>query len=174
MGLTESSICSDSKKSDMVATYVGLGSNLEDPVDQVSRAIAELDGLPDTELVGSSSLYQSKPMGGMEQPDYINAVARIDTRLGAEQLLRELHSIELSHGRVREKHWGARTLDLDLILYGSTIIDTADLKVPHPGMHERAFVLYPLYEIAPDLEIPGRGALVNLIKESPSDGLKRI
>jgi 2-amino-4-hydroxy-6-hydroxymethyldihydropteridine diphosphokinase len=158
----------------MVAAYVGLGSNLEDPVEQVSRAITELDGLTETKLADNSALYQSKPMGGLEQPDYINAVARIDTRLRAEELLRELQAIESAHGRVRDEHWGARTLDLDLILYGTTIIDTVDLKVPHPGMHERAFVLYPLYEIAPDLEIPGRGALVDLIKESPADGLKKI
>lgn len=174
MAPSENSICSGTKKGDMVAAYVGLGSNLGDPVDQVSKAITELDGLPDTELVGNSALYQSKPMGGLEQPDYINAVARIDTRLGAEDLLRELQSIESAHGRVRGEHWGARTLDLDLLLYGSIIIDTVDLKVPHPGMHERAFVLYPLYEIAPDLEIPRCGALSDLIKGYSAEELKRI
>ncbi len=162
------------KNSDMVAAYIGLGSNMDDPVDQVSRALVELDRLPDTSLVSRSGLYRNPPMGGMDQPEYVNAAARIDTMLGPEDLLQELHGIESVHGRVRDGHWGARTLDLDLLLYGATIIDTVDLKVPHPGMHERPFVLYPLYEIAPDLQIPGHGALADLIEKSSAHELKRI
>lgn len=147
----------------MVAAFIGLGSNLNDPVDQVTRAITELDELPETTLHRYSSLYQSHPMGGLDQPDYINAVARVDTGLDPEELLAELHAIEAAHGRVREERWGARTLDLDLLLYGAIIKDTPDLKVPHPGVGEREFVLYPLYEIAPDLEIPGLGAVSDLV-----------
>ena len=146
-----------------VAAFIGLGSNLKNPVDQVTGAIAELNTLPETALHGYSSLYQSSPMGGMDQPDYVNAVARIDTRLEPHTLLEELQSIETAHGRVREERWGARTLDLDLLLYGSIKIDTPDLIVPHPGVGEREFVLYPLYEIAPDLEIPGLGAISELV-----------
>jgi 2-amino-4-hydroxy-6-hydroxymethyldihydropteridine diphosphokinase len=157
-----------------VSVYIGLGSNLDGPVDQLNRAITELAELPETELVSRSSLYHSKPMGGMDQPDYVNAVARIDTTLAAEELLKELQMIEAAHGRVREKRWGARTLDLDLLLYGSTIIDTPDLQVPHPGVGEREFVLYPLYEIAPELEIPDLGAISDLINKCPSDGLEKL
>lgn len=167
-------VCSDDEKSDMVAAYIGLGSNLDDPVDQVTMAFTELAELPGTDLGVCSALYRSRPMGGMDQPDYVNAVARVDTRLAPAELLSGLQAIEIAHGRVRTERWGARTLDLDLLLYGSTIIDTIGLKVPHPGMHERAFVLYPLYEIAPDLEIPGRGALADLMKVCPADGLKKI
>ncbi len=168
------SICSRTENSAMVAAYIGFGSNLDNPADQVSRAIAELAELPETDFDSHSSLYQSRPMGGLDQPDYVNAVARVNTMLSPEKLLTELQAVETAHGRVRDEHWGARTLDLDLLLYGSTIIDTPDLKVPHPGMHERAFVLYPLYEIAPDLEIPGRGAISDLMKDYSADLLKRI
>ncbi len=174
MSRQENKRCNGVENGDMVAAYIGLGSNLEEPIDQVNRAFIELAELPDTELVSRSGLYRSKPMGELGQPDYVNAVARIDSRLGPDELLLALHGIESDHGRVRDVRWGARTLDLDLLLYGSTIIDTVDLKVPHPGMHERAFVLYPLYEIAPDLEIPGRCALADLMKSCPADGLKEI
>jgi 2-amino-4-hydroxy-6-hydroxymethyldihydropteridine diphosphokinase len=158
----------------MVAAYIGLGSNLHDPVEQLGRARVELAQLPDTELRGYSSLYQSPPMGGMDQPDYINAVAGLETALNPDELLENLQAIEAAHGRVRGERWGARTLDLDLLLYGPTIIDMPGLKVPHPGAHERAFVLYPLYEIATDLEIPGRGRITELLKNCPSDGLRKI
>jgi 2-amino-4-hydroxy-6-hydroxymethyldihydropteridine diphosphokinase len=157
-----------------VEAYIGLGSNLDDPVDHVTRAMYELNGLPQSDLHSHSSLYQSSPMGGMDQPDYINAVAMIDTTLGAEELLAELQAIENAHGRIREERWGARTLDLDLLLYGSTIIDTADLQVPHPGVGERPFVLYPLYEIAPDLEIPALGAISALMDDCSSYGLIKL
>lgn len=158
----------------MVAAYIGLGSNLDSPVDQVSRALGELNELPQTAMRSHSSLYQSRPMGGMDQPDYINAVALVDTGLEPEKLLAELQAIEKVHGRVREERWGARTLDLDLLLYGSTKIDTPDLTVPHPGVGERGFVLYPLYEIAPDLEIPDLGAVSELVNNCSAEKPKRI
>ncbi len=158
----------------MVAAYIGLGSNLEQPVEQLQRALAELAQLPDTVCNGYSSFYRSPPMGGMEQPDYINAVARLETALAPEKLLEGIQAIEAAHGRIRGEHWGARTLDLDLLLYGSITVDMPDLKIPHPGVHERAFVLYPLYEIAPYLEIPGRGYIIELLKNCPADGLIKI
>ncbi len=166
--------CPDTGNSAMVAAYIGLGSNLDGPVDQVTRALAELAGLPGSAMVSRSGLYLNPPMGEMDQPDYVNAVARIDTRLEPEELLAELQAIESAHGRVRKGRWGARTIDLDLLLYGSITIDTDALRVPHPGMRDRAFVLYPLYEIAPDLEIPGLGTLSELMKDCSADGLKRI
>jgi 2-amino-4-hydroxy-6-hydroxymethyldihydropteridine diphosphokinase len=113
-------------------------------------------------------------MAGMDQPDYINAVARVDTAFAPTELLAGLQAIEMTHGRIREEKWGARTMDLDLLLYGLTKIDTPDLTVPHPGISERAFVLYPLYEIAPDLDIPGLGALSDIIKQCSADELRRI
>jgi 2-amino-4-hydroxy-6-hydroxymethyldihydropteridine diphosphokinase len=167
-------ICSSRKKSDMVDVYIGLGSNLADPAEQLKLALEELAQLPNTELCGYSSRYQSPPMGGVDHPDYINAVAWLETALEPGALLESLQTIETAHGRTRGERWGARTLDLDLLVYGSTIIDTPELKVPHPGAHERAFVLHPLHEIAPDLEIPGRGRVTELLKNCPSDGLKKI
>lgn len=162
------------ENSTMVAAFIGLGSNLNDPVDQVTMAVTKLAELPETASHSHSSLYQSRPMGGLDQPDYINAVARVDTRLTPEVLLKKLQEIEAAHGRVREERWGARTLDLDLLLYGSITIDTPDLKVPHPGVGERGFVLYPLYEIAPDLEIPGLGAVSELVNNCSTEKPKII
>ncbi len=170
----ENRTCSGTEKSDMVTAYIGLGSNLGTPVEQLNRALAELALLPDTQLKRNSRFYQSPPMGGLDQPDYINAVAELETSLNPEELLAKLKAIETAHGRIRGERWGARTLDLDLIVYGSIIIDMPDLKVPHPGMHERAFVLYPLYEIAPHLDIPGRGCITELLENCSSDGLIKI
>lgn len=161
-------------KGSTVAAFIGLGSNLNNPVAQVTEAIAELNTLPETALHSYSRLYQSSPMAGMDQPDYVNAVARVDTSLEPHTLLEELQAIETAHGRVREERWGARTLDLDLLLYGSITIDTPDLIVPHPGVGEREFVLYPLYDIAPDLEIPGLGALSDLVNGCSAEKPKII
>ncbi|MCP3669275.1 MAG: 2-amino-4-hydroxy-6-hydroxymethyldihydropteridine diphosphokinase [Gammaproteobacteria bacterium] len=158
----------------MVAAYIGLGSNLDDPAEQLSRAFMALAQIQNTRLVRYSSLYQSPPMGGMEQPDYINAAAVVDTALKPAELLQQLQVIETAQGRTKGERWGPRTLDLDLLIYGSSIIDTPDLKVPHPGMHDRAFVLYPLYELSPDLEIPGRGQIIELLKNCSSEGLIKI
>jgi len=155
----------------MVAAYIGLGSNLDGPKEQLHMAFAALGRMPDSTLERYSSLYQSPPMGGLQQPDYINAVAELETTLEPQELLLQLQSIETAHGRIRGERWGARTLDLDLLVYGANIIDTADLKVPHHGLHERAFVLYPLHEIAPDLEIPGLGRVTELLRNCSHDGL---
>ena len=157
-----------------VAAFVGLGSNLDQPERQIRQALLELDGLADSRLTGHSPLYGSSPVGPPGQPDYVNAVARLETSLDAHALLDALQAIELSHGRVRGERWGARTLDLDLLLYGDRQIDTPDLKVPHPQLHLRAFVLVPLHDLAPDLELPGLGPLVDHLPLRPGRDLWRL
>jgi 2-amino-4-hydroxy-6-hydroxymethyldihydropteridine diphosphokinase len=154
--------------------YIGLGSNLADPVDQVKTAISNLQSLPDSQLLEWSSLYASPPMGPQDQPDYINAVAAIETALSAHQLLDALQAIEQHQGRVRNRHWGERTLDLDVLLYGQIQIHDARLQIPHPGIALRAFVLYPLAEIAPDLEITNTGEIKQLLQHCPRDGLRKL
>lgn len=153
---------------------IGLGSNLADPVEQVLTAVKALQLLPDTNVINSSSLYASPPMGPQDQPDYTNAVVALDTTLSAHDLLDQLQTIELQHGRERKRHWGERTLDLDLLIYGDKIIDDERLQVPHPGIPVRSFVLYPLQEIAPELIVPGMGAIEQLCTQCPLDGLRRI
>jgi len=155
--------------------YIGIGSNLGDPVVQVQEAFEELDAIPDSVLVARSSLYSSKPMGPADQPDYVNAVAALDTLLSPEELLKVLRKIEDRQGRERGgEKWGPRILDLDLLLYGKKKINKADLTVPHPGLHERDFVIIPLAEIAGDLNIPGRGQLHSLIKSCENHFLKKL
>lgn len=141
---------------DPLTAFIGLGSNLDDPVDQVRRAFDELALIPGCSGLHCSSLYRSQPMGPQDQPPYINAVAMLTTRLEALVLLDALQAIEHAHHRVREgQRWGPRTLDLDLLLYGEHSIDSERLRVPHPGITEREFVLHPLAEIAPEQVIPG-------------------
>lgn len=155
--------------------FVGLGSNLARPKLQVKRALIELQSLQLSRLLRRSSLYRSAPMGPGDQADYINAVAAIDTALSALALLDALQAIENAHGRTRAKQrWGPRTLDLDLLLFGDETIHDARLKVPHPGISERAFVLHPLYEIAPDLSVPGLGPLTELLRKCPPQRLQRL
>ncbi|MBS0581552.1 MAG: 2-amino-4-hydroxy-6-hydroxymethyldihydropteridine diphosphokinase [Proteobacteria bacterium] len=156
----------------MVAAYIGLGSNLDGPIEQVERALRELDALPKTRLVARSRLYRTAPWGGIEQPDFINAVARLETRLEAGELMRSLLDVEHRAGRRRDgERNGPRVLDLDLLLYGDERIDDAGLHVPHPRLHERAFVLVPLTEIAPDLVVPGLGAVRNLLAGIDAQGV---
>lgn len=158
-----------------VTAFIGLGSNLDDPRQQVESALRELAELPDTTLAAQSGLYRSAPMGPPGQPDYINAVARLGTRLAPEALLDALQAIEARHGRVRGgERWGPRTLDLDILLYADARIDSPRLQIPHPGLVERNFVLHPLAEIAPDLDIPGAGPLRVLLARCPSAGLERL
>ena len=149
----------------MALAYIGLGSNLDDPLAQVMRAIDELSALPQTQLVQCSAIYSSKPVGP-EQPDFINAVALLDTHLAPLALLDALQAIEQQHGRQRLVHWGARTLDLDLLLYGEQVINQPRLNVPHPGLQERAFVLVPLADIAPQLILPGGQPLATLLSSA--------
>ncbi|MCA1853227.1 MAG: 2-amino-4-hydroxy-6-hydroxymethyldihydropteridine diphosphokinase [Beggiatoa sp.] len=158
-----------------VRCYVGLGSNLDDPVLQVRRGLTALAALPDTEVVEASSLYRGPPMGPPGQPDYVNAVCALATRLPAPRLLAHLQGIEDRHGRLRGPvRWGPRILDLDLLLYGDAELSLPDLTVPHPGLAERAFVLYPLQEIAPHLSVPTLGPIASLIRNCPIAGLQKI
>lgn len=158
-----------------VTAYIGLGSNLDSPSGQILTARRAISALPNVEERGFSSLYRSPPMGPQGQPDYINAVMCIETSLSSIELLRALQSIEHAHGRIRTgERWGARTLDLDLLLYSDQQIQQPDLTVPHVGIAERAFVLYPLYEIAPDLVVPGKGLLADLVANCPKNGLQRL
>ena len=158
----------------MTLAYIGIGSNLGDPQTQVAHAFDELARLPRTRLSARSSLYRSAPVGYAAQPDFINAVAEVDTALGAQELLAGLQAIEARHGRQRGFDNAPRTLDLDLLLYGDTRIDESHLVVPHPRMHERAFVLRPLLEIAPLVQIPGRGSAAALLAARASQRVERI
>lgn len=159
----------------MISAYIGLGSNLGEPVKQINKAIEQLKKLKNVKFISSSSFYESKPMGSQEQPDYINAVVEINTSLTAETLLAELQNIENNQGRVREEHWGPRTLDLDILLYGDEIINTDNLTIPHAGIKERNFVLYPLSELVmPEFNIPNSGKLDELLIACSMDGLKRL
>jgi 2-amino-4-hydroxy-6-hydroxymethyldihydropteridine diphosphokinase len=157
-----------------VLAYIGLGSNLDNPESQLKTAIEALTGLPQTRLQARSSLYRSAPMGPQDQPDYLNAVVQLSTGLEPEALLDKLQGIEQAQGRVRAQHWGPRTLDLDILLYGEDVVATERLKIPHPGIAERSFVLYPLAEINGQLEIPGLGGVRSLMEQCSDAGLSRL
>ncbi|MCH7370350.1 2-amino-4-hydroxy-6-hydroxymethyldihydropteridine diphosphokinase [Aeromonas sp. MR16] len=156
----------------MIEAFVAIGSNLGNPIAQARRAIAALAMLPESELQQASQLYGSRPMGPADQPDYVNAVVRLHTRLGPLALLDQLQKIELEQGRVRkDERWGPRTLDLDLLLYGEQVIQHERLTVPHYGMKEREFVLLPLAELAPALVLPYGTPLTELVARCPRNGL---
>lgn len=156
----------------MIRVYLGLGANLEAPLQQLQQAVSALTLLPNSQLAAVSSFYGSKPMGPQDQPDYVNAVAALDTRLAPEVLLDELQRIEQEQGRQRkDERWGPRTLDLDILLYGTEVLNTQRLTVPHYGLHQREFVVYPLLELAPLLDIPGLGALADIALQVPRNGL---
>jgi 2-amino-4-hydroxy-6-hydroxymethyldihydropteridine diphosphokinase len=162
-----------------VTAYIGLGSNLNDPINQLRTALAELESIPQTQVVRKSSFYRSPALVSAEnpqaQPDYINAVAAVATELAARTLLDHMLQIEQWHGRHRSGlRWAARTLDLDLLLYGKASFDEPGLTVPHPGLPKRAFVLYPLHEIAPDLEVPGHGAVALLKDRCQAETIQTI
>lgn len=150
--------------------YIALGSNLDGPQARVERAFAALDALPQTRLRARSRLYRTPPWGVREQPDFINAVAALDTQLAPHALLEALLALEAQAGRVRGIRNGPRVLDLDLLLYGSEALHLPDLEVPHPRLHERAFVLVPLADVAPDLEVPGRGRVADLLARVDARG----
>ena len=154
--------------------FVALGSNLGDPQATVQAALAALQALPGSLLAAASSLYRSAPVGLRNQPDFINAVAALDTQLSANALLGELFAIEARFGRRRDFHHAPRTLDLDLLLYGSELRNTPRLMLPHPRMHERAFVLLPLVEIAPEAAIPGHGPAAVLLGNVRDQVLTRL
>jgi 2-amino-4-hydroxy-6-hydroxymethyldihydropteridine diphosphokinase len=152
--------------------YIGLGSNLEDPVQQLKTALNELDQLPRTKRIRASSLYSSKPVGPQDQPDFVNAVACLSTDLTPIELLDALQALEQSHRRVRERHWGPRTLDLDILLYDEQIIEQPRLIIPHAFMHTRGFVLLPLAEIDAHLSIPNKGSISDILSNIATDDLQ--
>ena len=159
----------------MVRAYIGLGANLNQPLLQLQHAVAALSNIESTVVVAVSSFYGSKPMGPQDQPDYVNAVAALDTQLSAEHLLDALQQIEQQQGRQRKAdRWGPRTLDLDILLYGNKVINTERLIVPHYGMRTREFVLYPLYEIAPAMQLPDGTVLSSLLEQVPQNGLQKL
>ena len=158
----------------MERIYIGMGSNLADPAEQLRSAVDALGQLPDTELVGVSAFYQSDSLLP-GQPRYTNAVAAIDSALAPLDLLDALQAIENDQGRERLERWGPRTLDLDILLFGDRLIDEPRLKVPHYHMQERAFVLYPLAELAPeDLSLADGRTLADLLAACPFVGLERL
>lgn len=147
----------------MIRAYVALGSNLGNPVQTLEDAIDAMAALRGSLLKAISSLYRTAPVGLKHQPDFINAVVAVDTRLGPRELLDELFALEARFGRERSVKNAPRTLDLDLLLHGDTVLDDPELTLPHPRMHERAFVLAPLAEVAPNLMVPGRGSVADLL-----------
>ena len=157
-----------------VTAYIGLGANIDGPAAQIARAFDELGRLPSSRLAARSPLYKSEPMGPAGQPDYLNAVARLETKLTPEALLKELKALELCHGRRPGPRWGPRPLDLDILLYGEVTLATPELALPHPGLHERAFVLYPLADLAPDLAVPGRGRVRDLLDHCRETRIQRL
>lgn len=156
----------------MARVYIAIGSNLADPLQQVDNALAALHVIPDTSFVMRSSFYRSKPMGPQDQPDYLNLAVALETKLQPEALLDHTQAIELAQGRIRkDERWGPRTLDLDIMLFGDCIIKTERLTVPHYGLKQREFMLYPLAEIAPNLVFPDGETLAARLKHVPESGL---
>lgn len=158
----------------MHLAYVALGANLDDPVAQVRAAFDALRQLPQSRLIRTSSLYRTAPVGVHGQPDFINAVAQLETDLRAEALLDALLAVEASFGRRRDFHLAPRTLDLDLLLFDDAVVDTPRLTLPHPRMHLRAFVMAPLAEIAPDCRIPGRGSVAAWLPAVRTQCIERV
>ncbi|MBL8405804.1 MAG: 2-amino-4-hydroxy-6-hydroxymethyldihydropteridine diphosphokinase [Dechloromonas sp.] len=158
----------------MKTAYVALGANLDDPATTVRAAFAALANLPDSRIVHCSSLYRTAPVGIADQPEFINAVAELETSLAPEALLDALLEIEQRFGRIRAERNGPRTLDLDLLLYDDQCVDLPRLTLPHPRLHLRAFVLQPLAEIAPDLEIPGRGTVAAWLPAVANQGIVKL
>ena len=158
----------------MTIAYVGIGSNLAEPVKQVEEALLQLERLPHSRLVKRSSLYKSAPVGFADQPEFINAVAQMETGLSADRLLAELQEVESAHGRARSFANAPRTLDLDLLLFEKLQLRTVHLTVPHPRMHQRAFVLKPLVEISPEASIPGLGLAKDFLKSVANQIVERV
>lgn len=154
--------------------FIALGSNLQDPAAQVTRAFDRIAELPETRLIRRSSLYRTAPVGYDNQPDFINAAAEVATELPALELLRALLALESSFGRERPFPNAPRVLDLDLLLYDDLVMQTPELTLPHPRMHERGFVLYPLAEIAPDAVIHGKGRVADLVTACADQGVERM
>lgn len=158
----------------MTRAYIGLGSNLDRPLEQIEWALAALDQLPQSHLEAAAPLYRSRAVGPGEQPDYINTAARLRTHLPPHALLAELLALEKARGRRREERWGPRTLDLDILLYGSLCQNDPLLTLPHPRLAERNFVLLPLHDLDPDLILPDGATLVELLARTGRAGIVRV
>jgi 2-amino-4-hydroxy-6-hydroxymethyldihydropteridine diphosphokinase len=158
----------------MEIAYIGLGSNLDNPMNQVKAAFLKIANIEKTHCLAYSSLYLSPPLGLMAQPDYVNAVVKLSTELSAEKLLNALFEVENAHHRQRRERWGARTLDCDLLLYGQHIIHKKKITVPHPEMTQRSFVLLPLAEIEPNLVLPNGQTLTSFLARCDISALSKI
>ena len=157
-----------------VTAFIGLGSNLANPLVQVRQALVELDSIPGTRVTARSSFYRTSPVGLLEQPEFINAVASVRTTLKPQALLAALLAIENRHGRRRSIRNAPRTLDLDLLLYGEQVLGQDGLTLPHPRLQERAFVLAPFAEIAPDAMVPGQGRVQDLLGRVDCSDVSRL
>lgn len=160
--------------STLARAYIGLGSNLDDPWSQLDRAVAALAVTPGVVLQRVSCYYRTRPWGETDQPDFLNAVAAVDTTLEPEALLAQLVRIEHAAGRQRERRWGPRSLDLDLLVHGDEVRTGEALQLPHPRLHERAFVLVPLAELAPDLRLGTQGRVDELLARSDASSVRRV
>lgn len=154
--------------------YIGLGSNLDQPLTQLQSAIRALAGEPKCRLLSQSCFYRSRAVGPGGQPDYVNAAVSLETSLTPLDLLDRLQEIENRHGRVRRERWGARTLDLDLLLFGNQTIDSARLSVPHRELANRDFVLQPLLDLKADLQLPDGRRIADLRRQCPDNGLTQL
>ncbi|WP_417519410.1 2-amino-4-hydroxy-6-hydroxymethyldihydropteridine diphosphokinase [Marinobacter sp.] len=154
--------------------FIGLGSNLQKPAAQLARAVAELSALPDTTLVAQSPFYASSPVGPQDQPDFVNGAVWLSTGLDPHTLLDHLQTIEQAHGRERLRHWGPRTLDLDLLVFGNLVLNDDRLTVPHRELPNRDFVLQPLLDLKPDLTLPEGTAIATLRAQCPDNRLRKL
>jgi 2-amino-4-hydroxy-6-hydroxymethyldihydropteridine diphosphokinase len=158
----------------MTLCFVALGANLGEPLQQLESALAAIGQLPQCSLTGTSPWYRSKAVGPGPQPDYINGAAMLETTLSPQELLTQLQAIEHAHGRERSQHWAARTLDLDILLYGNIELNSDQLRIPHQHMQQRNFVLFPLYDLAPELTLPCGTPLESLLARCSREGLQRL
>jgi 2-amino-4-hydroxy-6-hydroxymethyldihydropteridine diphosphokinase len=158
----------------MTDAYIGLGSNLKDPAAQLARAVSALATLPETVLVAQSPFYASRPVGPQDQPDFVNGAVWLRTSLLPHQLLDELQSIEQKHGRERLRHWGPRTLDLDILLYGERVLDDERLTIPHRELRNRDFAIQPLLDLKADLTLPDGTPVAELRRQCPDNGLRKL
>lgn len=154
--------------------FIGLGSNLEQPAAQLARAVSELAALPDTTLVAQSAFYASQPVGPQDQPDFVNGAVWLKTSLAPHQLLDWLQAIEQAHGRERLRHWGPRTLDLDLLLFGDQVLEDERLTVPHRELRNRDFALQPLLDLKPDLALPDGTPIATARRQCPDNRLRKL
>lgn len=152
--------------------FIGLGSNLKNPAAQLARAVAELAGLPGTTLIAQSPFYASSPVGPQDQPDFVNGAVWLNTELDPFALLSQLQAIEQAHGRERLEHWGPRTLDLDILVFGDQVLNHPKLTVPHCELQNRDFALQPLLDLNPDLTLPDGTAIATLRAQCPDNRLR--